>query len=228
MRLEKQSGFTFTELAIIIFIIAIVVSAVLVGQTLLGASKLRSQIIQIEEYRRAINAFEAKYNALPGDFRNAISYNLGNNGNGNRVMGDFANETDLIWEHLGNAGFIDYDSSLGTLPNAKIGFGFVAIYFNSTEQRSYFHIGNVANLNSNSLTPLQAYQIDLKIDEGGPFNGDTLAAAASTADGGYGLAASIGAGGIDQNVCLDNSVSPTDYNHPNDTVLCSLDIAVGR
>lgn len=67
MTTNKKHGFTLVELSIILVIIGLIVGGVMVGQDLIKAAAIRSQISQIEQYNTAVNAFKLKYGYLPGD-----------------------------------------------------------------------------------------------------------------------------------------------------------------
>lgn len=69
-----KSGFTLVELAVVLAIIALLVGGVLTGKSLIHASELQSVIREARNYITAVQAFEEKYNALPGDMRNAAQY----------------------------------------------------------------------------------------------------------------------------------------------------------
>ena len=73
-QLNKKSGFTLVELAIVIVVIGLLVGGVLQGQELIKQANIRSQIAQFEDINRATFTFRAKYNALPGDMNNATSF----------------------------------------------------------------------------------------------------------------------------------------------------------
>jgi prepilin-type N-terminal cleavage/methylation domain-containing protein len=63
-----KSGFTLVELAIVIVIIGLIVSAVLGAQSLINSAKIQSQIKQFKNLELATNAFKLEYDAKPGDF----------------------------------------------------------------------------------------------------------------------------------------------------------------
>jgi len=83
---HRKGGFTLIELSIILVIIGLIVGGVLLGNDLINAAKLKSQISQFQEYQTSFMTFKSKYDCLPGDCVTASNYNLGANGNGNGVL----------------------------------------------------------------------------------------------------------------------------------------------
>ncbi len=68
---KTKNGFTLVEMAIVIVIVALISGAVLVGIELIKSAELRSVIAQRENWTAAVNTFRLKYDALPGDMKNA-------------------------------------------------------------------------------------------------------------------------------------------------------------
>jgi len=77
MPTRRNIGFTLIELSIVMVIIGLIVGGVLVGQDLIVAARIRAQIAQIEEYNAAVNAFNVKYNAIPGDIPSLQASQIG-------------------------------------------------------------------------------------------------------------------------------------------------------
>lgn len=73
----KNSGFTFIELSIVLVIIGLVVGGILMGQDLINAATVLSQISQIGKYNTAVHVFESKYGYLPGDIPDPYASNFG-------------------------------------------------------------------------------------------------------------------------------------------------------
>jgi len=66
-RRANGNGFTLVELSLVMVIIGLIVGAILVGQDLIAAARVRAQVSQIEQLKTTINNFKLKYNYLPGD-----------------------------------------------------------------------------------------------------------------------------------------------------------------
>ena len=66
--MKSSHGFTLAELAIVITIIAILLVAVLKGESLIGTAKTADIIAIANDISNASMAFKAKYHYLPGDF----------------------------------------------------------------------------------------------------------------------------------------------------------------
>ncbi len=120
-----KAGFTLIELSIVLVIIGLLVGGVLVGQDLIKAAEIRSQIQQVEKYNSAVNTFRVKYNAIPGDIAEPNASGFGFKARGTQIgQGDgsgllegydfggnsslFVNgETTMFWVDLSTAGLID-------------------------------------------------------------------------------------------------------------------------
>lgn len=66
-------GFSLIELSIVLVILGLLAGSLLVGQSLIRASELRSVSADFQRYQTAINAFRDKYFGLPGDLSNATA-----------------------------------------------------------------------------------------------------------------------------------------------------------
>jgi type II secretory pathway pseudopilin PulG len=128
-------AFSLIEMSIVLLIIALVVGGFGVGKSMMDNSQIRNISTRAFEYASAMNAFQQKYSALPGDMPNAtqiwgradggvpISSNCASpatntsttspqatcNGNGDRTIGRVAAQTYEVfraWQHLKNAGII--------------------------------------------------------------------------------------------------------------------------
>lgn len=123
---NASEGFSISRVAIVLVILGLLAGSVLVGQNLIRSAKLRTIAAEHDKYLSAMEAFKARYYALPGDMHNATSIwgqseNCpGTAGQGNTdsktCNGDGDGKIDLpltsneyfrFWQHLGNAGLID-------------------------------------------------------------------------------------------------------------------------
>ncbi len=126
MFLTRRDAFTLIELAVVLVIIGLIVGGVLVGKDLIRNAERQSVITEKNRFSAAFYAFQAKYNAIPGDMSNAHQYfgdacgtnstasNTGCNGNGNGSIKQLENDEHLkVWEHLSRAGLIagEYDGT---------------------------------------------------------------------------------------------------------------------
>lgn len=123
---SRSLGFSLLELSIVLVIIGLLAGGVMVGQDLVHQAELRSVTSDVNKIASSVNLFRNKYNALPGDMRNAESYwgsaaacpagaRTGTqtcNGTGNSILG--LNEQSGVspefweaWRHLANAGLIE-------------------------------------------------------------------------------------------------------------------------
>ena len=104
-------------------IIGLIIGGVLVGQDLISAAAVRSQISQIEKYQTAVRTFQVKYGYLPGDMPDPYASQFGfisrgtavGTGDGDgRILGkgsigniQSAGETAVLWRDLSQAGLIE-------------------------------------------------------------------------------------------------------------------------
>jgi len=204
-------------------IVGLIAGGVLLGQDLINASKVKSQISQFQEYQTALMTFKGKYDCLPGDCPNASNYNLGANGNGNEILeanttsfgsittpdsNAFDGELPLFFTHLGAAGLIKgiFNGTLqlgvgypklaindnygmiaagqwqtgatGTTPiqltsnnNFPFGIFLFAQMCGGALNTAGGAIPSVANDGCGVITPVQAYNIDKKLDDSKPLSG---------------------------------------------------------
>ena len=180
--MNRSKGFTLVEIAIVLVIIGLLLGGILKGQELINNARVRSISDRSNSLKAAWYAFIDRYQALPGDFAQAVRYvpNSTLNGNGDGRLND--TDSPLVFNHLTGAGLLRCtvctDSIAGpTAVNSPVNLygGVMAIFSNSA---SYFVVGG-----PNNRARLQALtgpripsniinEVDRKVDDGLPHKGD--------------------------------------------------------
>jgi prepilin-type N-terminal cleavage/methylation domain-containing protein len=173
---RRQSGFTLIEIAIVLVIIGLLLGGILKGQELITSARVRNIIAQLEGTQAAVNGFQDRYRALPGDFRAAAAQISGasQDGDGDGVIEGPA-EAIAVWDHLSHAGFINgtytYNATEGptTTPNNPWGARLQLI--NDDEYADAAPTPRT-NLKTGPQIPVDILaEIDRKIDDGNALRG---------------------------------------------------------
>jgi len=190
---SKQSGFTLVEIAIVLVIIGLLLGGILKGQELITNAKVRNIADQQSALKAAYFAFQDRFRALPGDYRDAAT-NIPNSTNapaaniGNAKIE--STETSYAWQHLTNAGFISCSQCSTNPPNnaatadssnspvnafggvLKLEFDDNYAFINAGGTASTGPANNTNNLKTGSQIPSNMLaEVDRKIDDGKPFTG---------------------------------------------------------
>lgn len=146
--LRDKSAFTLIELSIVLVIIGLIVGGILVGQDLINAATVRSQISQIEKYNVAVHTFQGKYGYLPGDIPDPYATQFGfktrgtsfGQGDGDGFIAGAVGhgsgwtqtgEPLVFWVDLSTAGLIDGGFSIAdpvNYPNSSVTGSGIAAY----------------------------------------------------------------------------------------------------
>ncbi len=161
----RQTGFTLTEIAIVLVIIGLLLGGVMKGQAMIENAKVKNLENDAKGNVAAVNTFMDRYKALPGDFKKAskrIKAGL-TDGNGNgRIDGG---ERYPFWSHLAAAGIVsgNFDGA-SDLPKHTYGGTVLPLWTRINGRWSHwFQYANV---------PVKAAaQLDLDLDDGLPRSG---------------------------------------------------------
>ncbi|MUI16532.1 prepilin-type N-terminal cleavage/methylation domain-containing protein [Massilia dura] len=171
----RAGGFTLVEIAIVLVIIGLLLGGVLKGQSLIDNAKVKNVIQQSTSLQAAVNAYQDKFRALPGDDAQATAHVPGTSGNGNGD-GQIA-EYQLAPQHLALGGFItgSFNGTTDFMTSAH--GGAVYVYNDVVAGRG----GNGIRLDN--LPDSFAEQIDAKLDDGKPDTGTVRATGPYTNNG---------------------------------------------
>jgi prepilin-type N-terminal cleavage/methylation domain-containing protein len=113
--MNKQTGFTLIELAIVLVIIGLLLGGVLRGQELINSAKVKNMARDFQNVQVYIYGYQDKFKALPGDDTAAAAHvngtpgaTVANRGNG-VINGAWDTATDgdescVFWQHVRLAG----------------------------------------------------------------------------------------------------------------------------
>jgi prepilin-type N-terminal cleavage/methylation domain-containing protein len=120
----SQAGFTLVEIAIVLVIIGLLLGGILKGQEMINQARIKNVINDFNGVVTAVNSYQDRYRALPGDDQNATARwttQSPASGNGNGTVAGLYNandtsgtggappaaaESNLFWQHLRIAGFV--------------------------------------------------------------------------------------------------------------------------
>jgi hypothetical protein len=196
MEKRKLQGFTLFEMALVLIAVSLLVAGIFVGRDIINSAKLRAVLRESDNYRQAVQAFQMKYNAMPGDMRKPNKYwpSAGftdDYGNGNsKIL--WSDEGPYAWKQLQLAGLINVPDTMsiacvqdcvatpgtniprsGTVDNAGWTIG-----INKDTLRNTLMFGALSTSSPASyiatdpiLSPREVYEMDVKVDDGLPSSG---------------------------------------------------------
>jgi prepilin-type N-terminal cleavage/methylation domain-containing protein len=243
MKSINNNGFTISEMSIVLAIIGLLAGSIVTFGAITANSKLIAIIKELQNYKSAIATFSAIYGNLPGDMDNATiifgttdaNGNTMYNGNGDGIIGNRSGtlngnqESPSTFQELGLSSLIQgqYTGILGNIPNGTNfpyskyrSNSFYFIYSsNLWSNYQYFNSIILTGVNTSSTTNYvvaanDAYNIDLKIDDGIPLTGLIIAYNATAA-----------------NNCTNNNINTTPSHKttaylPNNGTYCNLHMSL--
>ena len=207
-RISSQSGFTLVEIAIVLVIIGLLIGGILKGQAMIESAKVKALAKDFEAVATAVNGYQDKFRAIPGDDPNAV-VNLGASASvpavaattGNGLLDNITwigaaitapgvaavvntNESSMFWEQARLAGFISGSPTYGTGTNA-VG-GILGITTNTLHVSFSGGITGSFTVCSSAIPGKLAKQLDKIMDDGDAITGSVV---------GLSMATSVPAGG---------------------------------
>ena len=109
--MNKQTGFTLVEIAIVMVIIGLLLGGVLKGQQIIVDAKIKNLDNLFNGTTAAHYTYLDRYQAIAGDHQTATAYFTNvSNGDGDRQIGNAfdasGGEAGSFWQHLRNAGLV--------------------------------------------------------------------------------------------------------------------------
>ncbi|RYE12321.1 MAG: prepilin-type N-terminal cleavage/methylation domain-containing protein [Rickettsiales bacterium] len=190
---KNDKAFSLIELSIVITVIALIIAGTIVGADMLRRSRIRSVINESTKYITAIYSFKYQYNYYPGDIPSATSLipSATYNGNGDFII-NYSSEAWNSWVHLNFANLIDstWDYSQtepgsGYNPNTswRMESPSSAIYNFQAYTINTIGLSGCGLNHTNTcdgISPLDAYDIDLKMDDSNPSTGSIITTVSGT------------------------------------------------
>ena len=190
--MNKQTGFTLIELAIVLVIIGLLLGGVLRRQELINSAKAKNITADLKNVQIFIYGYQDKFRAIPGDDANVATHINGgtpattpagtlNNAqiNGAWNSSTPTDESFLVWQHVRLAGFATGPTAVGDpayLPrNAESGrFGVQSLVGFTTIVDASPMTGSYVTCTENVAGRL-VKQIDANLDDGNSATGSLRA-----------------------------------------------------
>lgn len=192
---HRQRGFSLVELAVVIVVISLMIAGTMAGMGLLRVSGIKVLVAESNDFKAAMRQFENLYEGLPGDLRNANEFwATGVNGDGdgqvepgaesanaathlalaNLISGPYSGAWDINGYVLGigNNTMRSKVSEQGAVRIVCCSGSDYARDLNFDNHLNFFAVavGTVTE-RQGVVSPIEAFGIDHKIDDGFPDSG---------------------------------------------------------
>jgi prepilin-type N-terminal cleavage/methylation domain-containing protein len=193
--MNKQTGFTLIELAIVLVIIGLLLGGVLRGQELINSAKVKNMARDFQNVQVYMYGYQDRFRVLPGDDHNANTHVGGTvpaNGTQNGVLEGTWNtvtagdETCAVWQHIRLANLapgstvIDCAANNTYQPRNADG-GIIGVQSVSTAIPELSGMTGTYVVCSNSILGRFAAQLDSTLDDGAGNTGIVRVAVAGAA-----------------------------------------------
>jgi prepilin-type N-terminal cleavage/methylation domain-containing protein len=199
---DGEKGFTLIEMSIVLVIIGLIIGGVLKGQELIGSTRLKGVITQVDAYKASMNGFLDKFAALPGDYAScqtslaaagcADGDNSGVIGTALATANAFstaANTGENLngWAHLAVAGLISgvtigatantaQVAASGGVPAGKISGSTFAMFSGTVNSVTavWARVQSGVGTPTDAMTGKEAAEIDRKFDDSSSNTGSVM------------------------------------------------------
>jgi prepilin-type N-terminal cleavage/methylation domain-containing protein len=203
-KINNKNAFTLIEMSIVLAIIGLIAGTIATLGSIASNSKLIATIKELQNYKSAFSTFSTIYGSLPGDMDNAtiifgttdVNGNTVYNGNGDGLIGDRSfepwgsQEVPSAFQELALAGLINNqysgvlvnNSCLTNVPYSVYGSGNIYWIYSQNLWSNYTNFNSLVLSSSQNwcynvytIAVNDAYNIDLKVDDGLPLTGLIIA-----------------------------------------------------
>ena len=178
--MNKQSGFTLVEIAIVMVIIGLLLGGVLKAQEIITNARVKSLETDVTGLTAAIYSYQDRYRALPGDDIRVARFGLTTKGDGDRIIeGNFyspaadGKESYHVWSHLRNAGLII--GEIGSTNRPENAFGGITGISMEDSILTGFPTGRTQFVGFTDIPQDIAIIIEARSDDGHPTQGNVRA-----------------------------------------------------